>query len=530
MINTANKPLLVIAHDVGTSGTKTILISISDKIEIVSSHLTEYGILYPEGIKNGAEQVANDWWQAICDGTKKVLESAEIAPESINVITFSTQSQCSLFVDDKGDPLDNPYIMIDGRAVKEFEAGMRDGLIKISGYNLFKTARYLRITGGAPGSAKDPLWKYAWFKNNRPEQFKKLYKMLDCKDYLIFKCTGKFYCTGDSASTVWLFDSRKGRMNWHQGLCKQAGVSIEHLPEIKLSSEIAGPLLPEAAREMGLIPGIPVNMGGIDATCLPVGSGAVELNDSHIYVGTSGWVVTIVDKRISNIQNYEGSIVSAMPGHYFFIGLEQTSGGCLAWAKDHLADLEIAEAERQGISPYTLLDEMASQSPPGANGLIFMPWMYGNRAPREDTRARGDFFNLSMNNGRRDMFRAILEGIAMHSRWIIEGFHKSRVPITEPIRFVGGGASSTLWCQIMADVLQKQIQPVRYAKDSGAIGAAIIAAVGLNSITFKEAKGLIPVLDVIQPRKELAPIYDKHYSVFRRYYDRNKDFYKQLND
>jgi len=127
------------------------------------------------------------------------------------------------------------------------------------------------------------------------------------------------------------------------------------------------------------------------------------------------------------------------------------------------------------------------------------------------------------------MFRAILEGIALHKRWMMEGFTNSHVPITEPVRFVGGGASSTLWCQIMADVLQKQIQPVKYAKDSGAIGAAIIAAVGLDVITFKDVKALIPVQDIVQPRKELAPVYDKLYAVFRKYYDKNKEFYKQLN-
>src|SRR5271157_104622 len=521
--------LLIIAHDVGTSGTKTVLVSIGDTIDILSSHLTEYGILYPEGIQNGAEQDVNDWWRAICEGTKKVLELADVAPERIDVITFSTQGQCSLFVDEHGDPLDNPYIWIDGRAVKEFEAGARRGIIKVSGYDIFKIAKFLIVTGGGPGSAKDPLWKYVWFKNNKPEQFKKLHKMLDCKDYLIFKCTGKYYCTGDSATAVWLFDSRKGKMRWSNSLCKQTGVAMEHLPEIKFASEIAGPLLSEAAEYMGLVPGIPVNMGGLDATCLPVGSGAVERNDTHIYVGTSGWVITIVDKRIPDIANFEGSIISAMPGYYFFIGLEETSGGCLAWAKEHLADLEVAEAERRGISPYTLLDEMAGQSPPGSNGLIFMPWMYGNRSPREDTRARGNFFNLSMNNGRRDIFRAILEGIAMHKRWMLEGFRHSHIPVTEPVRFVGGGASSALWCQILADVLQKQIQPVKFAKDSGAIGAAIIAAVAMNAITFKDAKTLIPVEPIVHPRKDLAPVYDKIYAVFRKYYDKNKEFYRMLN-
>nr|MDO8114228.1 FGGY family carbohydrate kinase [Candidatus Sigynarchaeota archaeon] len=207
--------LHIIAHDVGTSGTKTVLVSIGDKIKIVSSYLTEYKIMYPAGIPNAAEQDTGDWWNAICNGTKNVIKSANILPENIDAISFSTQGQCSLFIDEHGNPLDNPYIWIDGRAVKEFEIGAKTGWPKISGYNLAKIVRYLVITGGGPGSAKDPLWKYIWFRNNKPEQFSKLYKMLDCKDFLIFKCTGNISCTADSATAVWLFDSRKGKMCWN---------------------------------------------------------------------------------------------------------------------------------------------------------------------------------------------------------------------------------------------------------------------------------------------------------------------------
>nr|MDO8113043.1 FGGY-family carbohydrate kinase [Candidatus Sigynarchaeota archaeon] len=310
---------------------------------------------------------------------------------------------------------------------------------------------------------------------------------------------------------------------------KRAGINLDHLPEIKKSTEIAGVLSPAAAKEMDLVPGIPVSMGGLDASCIPVGSGAIELGDTHIYVGTSGWVITIVDKRIININNFETSIISAIPGYYFYIGLQETSGGCLAWAKSHLADIEVIEAEKRGVSPFKLLDEMAAQSPPGSNGLIFMPWMYGNRSPKEDTRARGNFFNLSMQNGRRDMFRAILEGDAFHKRWMMEGFANKSIPITEPIRFVGGGASSRVWTQIMADVLQKRIQPVLYDKDGGAIGAAVIAAVGLGKMTFKDAKALIPTREIFNPNQSLAPVYDKLYSVFRKFYGKNKDFYKIIN-
>ena len=231
--------LYIIAHDNGTSGTKTVLARISDKIEIISSHLTEYKVFYPEGIPHACEQDPKDWWRAVCEGTKSVMEESGLSPDQINGISFSTQTQCSLFVDENGEPLDRAYIWIDGRAEKEFVEGMKKG-IKVSGYNLGKVLKYLPITGGAPGSAKDPLWKYVWFKNNKPEQFKKLHKMIDVKDYLIFKCTGHLLTSSDAACMTWLLDTRPGKFSWDKSLCKMNHVAMEHLPDIKQCTDVAG--------------------------------------------------------------------------------------------------------------------------------------------------------------------------------------------------------------------------------------------------------------------------------------------------
>jgi xylulokinase len=270
-------------------------------------------------------------------------------------------------------------------------------------------------------------------------------------------------------------------------------------------------------------------MGGIDTSCISIGSGAVDLNETHIYTGTSGWIITVVNKRITNLADYEGAIPSAQHDSFNFIGIMETAGACLAWARDHLADLEIAQAKEQGTSAYRLLDEMVEQTPPGANGLIFTPWLYGNRCPREDTRVRGSFFNINLKTGRRDMFRAILEGVALHVRWMMEAFPKKNVAITEPIRYVGGGAKSPVWCQIMADVLGKKIEPVKYAQDGGAIGAILIAAVGLKHTTFKEGKSLIPVDKMYTPNPETKPIYDKLFDAFVQFHDNNQKLYHVLN-
>lgn len=521
-------PTYILAHDNGTSGTKTCLTRITDKIEIVGSHLTEYGVIYPEGIPHACEQDSREWWRAICEGTKHVLKDTGVAPDQVNGITFSTQTQCALFVDENGNPLDNPYIWIDGRAVKEYEKTLKTGL-KVSGYNMGKTLKWLSITGGAPGSPKDAIWKYQWFRNHKPDLYKKLHKMLDCKDYLVYKCTGNMYTTVDSAGILWLLDTRPGKFRWSEELCNITGIAMEHLPQVKQSTETGGGLTAAAAAEMGLVPGIPVNMGAVDASCIPVGSGGIEKDDTHIYIGTSGWIITVVDKRITNIGDFEAAVPGAIPGLYNYIGIMETAGASLAWAKDHLADLEIEEARKAGISPYKLLDDMVAQTPPGANGVLFTPWLYGNRCPKEDTHVRGSFFNLNLNTGRREMFRAILEGVSLHVKWMMDFFPKKHVPITEPIRYVGGGAKSKVWCQIMADVLGKRVQPVKYSQDGGAVGASLIAAVGLGTTTWKEAKSLVPMGEVYSPNIANRERYDKLYKALVQYHANNQKLFHYMN-
>ncbi|MBD3186519.1 carbohydrate kinase [Candidatus Bathyarchaeota archaeon] len=525
----AMEKTIILAHDVGTSGNKTGLIKIEDKIEMIGSKTIEYGILHPENIPHGVEQKAGDWWNAICEGSKQVLKQASIQPTQVDAITFSCQTQGAVFVDEYNAPLDNPYIWMDARAVKELEDGLGHGPFKIQGMNLRKLIQFLRITGGAPGTAKDPLWKYWWFKRHKPDRFKKLHKMLDVKDYLIAKCTGNFYTTLDYAQLVWLFDTRPGKLEWHSGLCDRYDIPVEHLPIVKRATETAGPLLENAARDMGLVEGIPVNMGGADASCIPVGSGSTAEHDTHVYTGTSGWVISNVRDRMVNLKYFEVSLLGAIPGFYNFIAEQETSGACLAWAKDHLADLEVERAQEEGVSVYDFLNEMVGQMPPGSNGLIFTPWMHGNRAPREDPHVRGAFFNISLQTHRREMFRAILEGDALHKRWMLEGFHEKKIPLPDLFTYIGGGAKSDEWCQIMADVLKKRIQPVRYAQDGGAIGAALIAAVGLGITNWENGKMLIPMGRIFEPRKEHEKTYDKLFVAFKQIYENNKSLYKFLN-
>lgn len=526
----------VMSYDIGTTGNKTCLYRIGETIEMVDSALVEYPLyLTPDG---GAEQVADDWWHAMCEGTRKVLGCTGIAPQDIQGISFCCQMQGSIMVDRAGNALRNPMGYMDSRATKQKEAVLNNGLVRIEGVNAFKLINWLRLTGGGPATAKDPLWKYLWVKEMEPEVYRQTYKWLDVKDYLIMRCTGNCCMTQDSAHITFLYDTRPGRLRWHAGLCKSVGVDMDHLPPVVQSTDLIGGLTAQAAAELGLKEGTPVFGGGGDVTLITIGSGALGLNDMHIYVGTSGWVCTCVDKRMVDINNFIASILGAIPGRYNYIAEQETSGLCLKWVRDHLALDEIGvylDAQHvceRGFEYKSLFDFMGTaveQCEPGAGGVIFTPWFQGNRAPREDPYARAMFFNIGLATGKRKLIRAVLEGVAYHKRWLIEAQEK-KVPRQERLRFVGGGAKSEVWSQVMADVTGRAIEIIEEPQNAGALGAAVVTAVGLGILpSFEAAKPLIPVRDTFTPRPQYRAVYDQQFEIFKGLYASNKKAFHALN-
>ena len=242
-------------------------------------------------------------------------------------------------------------------------------------------------------------------------------------------------------------------------------------------------------------------------------------------------------KRMVDITNFIASILGAIPGRYNYIAEQETSGLCLAWVRDHLALDEIGvylkdhDAEKTWLpgALYDLLNQTVAQTPPGAGGVIFTPWLHGNRSPREDPYARAMFFNLGLNTGKRMMVRAVLEGVAYHKRWMLEAVEK-RVPRRETIRFVGGGAKSEVWCQILADITGRAIETIANPQDAGTVGAAVICGVGLGLIpSFQAAGALIPVRKTYRPRPEHRPTYDAGFAVFKKLYEQNRTLFRALN-
>ena len=526
----------VITYDVGTTGMKSCLFAIGSEIKLIDSEMGTYDLHILEN--GGAEQDPLEWWTAICTTTRRLLARTGTAPGSIVGISFCSQMQGLVLVDQEGRPLRRMMSYMDQRAVEELREGMAHGL-QIAGVNIFKLLRSIHETGAVAASVKDPVWKYRWVRKNEPELFSRIHRWLDVKEFLIHRCTGRFIMTRDSAFATLLYSIRQGRQGWSEAICRMTGVEMKHLPEIVGSTDLVGGLTARAAEELGLRPGTAVFGGGGDASLIGIGAGAVAPGDTHIYMGTSGWVSTVVERSIVDPTAMIAAIVGAQPGSFNYFAELETAGKCFEWVKDHLALDEIGiYLQKQAVheskeaaykSLYDYMTAVIKTAAPGSSGVIFTPWLHGNRCPFEDPASRGIFFNIGLDTGKTELIRAVLEGVCFHLRWMLEAQEK-KVRCSPAIRFVGGGALSETTCQILADVLGRNVETVENPQNVGAVGAAAVIAVGLKLIpALVEAKKMIPISRSFSPNSENRPIYDRNFDIFKRLYYSNRNNFARLN-
>ena len=528
--------MYIIIYDFGTSSVKTCLFEIDSEIKLVAGSVASYGLYISDN--GGAEQDVEEWWAAICSTTRDLFGKSNVEPRQIEGLAFCSQMQGSVFVDENGNAVRPPMNYLDQKGVKEYKECMGRGIIKVSGCSLYKLARNVLVNYAGSVSAKDPVWKYKWVENNEPAVFRKIYKWLDIGDYLVSRCTGRIVRTADSAFGTFLYDTRKGREGWNRGLLKMYKVHPEHMPEIIDCTDLVGGLTEKAAKELGLVEGIPVFGGGGDTTFVNIGAGCTRPGDTHIYVGTSGWVSTCMDHQAVDINAMITGVLSAMHGYFNYYAELETAGKCFEWVMQHLAldeidvylsHAKVTDVEGKYLSLYDYLSAEVSKVPPGANGVIFTPWLHGNRCPFEDSRAGGMFFNIRIENGKRDMIRAVLEGICYHLRWLLECVMK-KVKTSDPIRFVGGGALSPVTCQVLADITGRTIETVDNAQQVGAIGAALTVAAGLKGIDVAElSRKLIRANHCYTPNPEYKEVYERNYRVFKRLYRANASNYRAIN-
>lgn len=525
----------LIAYDVGSTGCKTCAYELGSSLRLVGSGLSGYRIAtLPNG---GAEQDPEDWWRAMRAGTAAAMAEAKLRPGDIAGISFCAQMQGLVLVDRSLRAVRPAMSYMDQRSGRQQSALFGRGP-RIEGVPVGKLLRSLRINGAVAASVKDPVWKYLWVRDNEPEIFARVHRWLDVKDYLIARATGRATMTRDSAFATFLTDERKSPSAWSPELVRMYGVEAAHLPELIDATEQAGLLLPEAASELGLVPGIPVFGGGGDASMIAVGSGSTREGDAYVYTGTSGWVSTTVRTRKIDVSRHVAAIVGAQRGLYNYFGEQETAGKCLEWVRDHLALDEIGvflekksvadDLESKHRSLYDFLFEAVEAVPAGSGGVIFCPWLHGNRSPFEDPDARGIFFNLALDTGKRMMIKAVVEGIAYHQKWLLESISKS-FPVRGPIRFVGGGALSTTAAQILADIFELPVETTEHPQNCGAAGAALTAAAGLGLIgDLESARRLVAAERTFEPNPANAPAYRKQFAVFKDLYTANRKLFARL--
>ena len=526
----------VISYDIGTTGVKTCLFEIDSAITLISAAMEGYKLyIMPDG---GAEQDPDEWWSAICSTTKTVFSKCDIKPEQIEGISFCSQMQGLVLVDKDGVPVHRAFSYMDQRAKKQLKEGIAYGF-KIAGANITKLIPSLLITGAVALSVKDPVWKYQWVRENEPENFKRVYKWLDVKEYIISRMTDRFVMTRDSAFATLLYDIRKGHEGWSKKICEILNVNPDHLAEIVECTDKVGGLTAKAAQELGLKPGTAVFGGGGDASLIGVGAGSVELGETHIYSGTSGWVSTVVDKSIVDTSAMIAAVLGAQKDRFNYFAELETAGKCLEWVKDHLALDEIGiflQKTHVAESPetvytnlYDYLSKVIDEIPAGSSGVIFTPWLHGNRCPFEDPNARGMFFNVSLDVGKTELIRSVIEGVCFHLRWFLETEDK-KIQTSSVVRFVGGGALSDVTCQILADITGRTVETVDSPQNVGAVGAAVIMAVGLGVLDdISHAKKLIPAKKTFVPNAKNKDVYDRNFAVYKTLYKNNKEAFKALN-
>ena len=498
----------LLAHDIGTSGNKATLYALDGSL--ISSKISSYDTHYFNA--NWVEQNPDDWWNAICKSTKELLEG--IDKKDVLAVSFSGQMMGCLCVDKNGVPLRPSIIWADMRASRE-EEFIRS---KLSPEAFYKTVGH-RI------SSSYSIEKLMWIKNNEPDIFKKTYKMLNAKDYIVYKMTGQFVTDYSDASGTNAFDINT--FEWSSQILDAIGVDADKLPEALPSTYVAGEITAKVAEECGLAVGTKVVLGGGDGMCASVGAGSVAEGITYNCLGSSSWICTTTKQPVFDPEMRTFNWAHVVPGYIAPCGTMQTAGAAFAWVKNEICKHEQAVAKGQGKSAYALIDEQIENSKPGSNGLLFLPYLLGERSPRWNSNARGAFVGLKMEHSRSDMLRCVVEGIFMNLN-IILNILKMQIEVDEMV-VIGGMAKSLVQRQMLADIFDMRILKMASLEEATSMGAAVTAGVGIGVLSgFHEAQKFNSVVEVIEPIAQNVKAYKRIMPVFNNTYYALEDIYSQL--
>lgn len=524
----------VLAVDLGTGGPKVALVSTGGDIaghEFEPTGLT----LLPSG---GAEQDPDGWWRAIVTATRRLLARDLVPVEAVVAASMSGQWGGTVAVDADGRAVHPAVIWMDSRGAEHSRRLVGGGLeVPGTGLNARRLRRWLQLTGGLPSTTgKDPVGQVNWLRHERPVAYREAAWFLDVPEYLTMRLTGKATAGFDTAVLRWCTDNRDpAAVRYDPELVELCGLEEATLPQLVPPGSVVGPILPDVARELGLGEHVQVVAGTGDTASAAVGAGAVLDHQAHLYVGTSAWLSCHVPYKKTDLRTNVASLPAVVPGRYWVATVQDVAGKALSWLVDNVLypDDGLGFGSDAPADVLERLNTLAAKVPPGSRGVVFTPWLNGERTPVEDERLRGGWFNLSLGTDRAALVRSVFEGVALNARWMMEavdGFVKRRNPGGfDALTFIGGGASSPLWCQMMADVLGR---PIRQAEDpflANVRGAGLIAAVALERLQWDEIPGKIAVRETFHPESDAQAAYDRLFRTFRELHRKNRSVYARHN-
>jgi len=501
----------ILAHDLGTTGNKATLYDKDGVLHGSAFH----GYKTDYAHTGWAEQNPNDWWKAVCTTTHQLLERTGILGNEIACVTFSGQMQGCVALDAAAHSLRPAIIWADQRASEQTHR-IRD---RVGANEVYQ------ITGHRLSAAYS-LPKILWIRDHQPEIYAATHKFMHAKDAMVARLTGIFATEPSDASGMNLYDLERGA--WSAAIIEAAQLDAHKLPDIIRSIDVVGDVLPDVADELGLPAGTPVVIGGGDGACASVGAGSVREDVAYSYVGSSAWIATASKQPLYDPQQRTMTFGHVVPELFIPIGTMQTAGAAYQWVRDQLAPLEKQSAEALNISPYALMNAVAETSTTGANNLLFLPYLLGERSPRWNPDARAVFLGLTIRHTRADMIRAVLEGVALNLRVILDSLRDQGANV-DAIRVIGGGVSGRLWNHIMADVYGVPLHRLRILEEATSMGAAIVGGVGVGLYPdFGIAETMNSVVDTMRPDTSKQAVYDGLYQIFEQIYDALEPIYQRL--
>ena len=501
----------VIAHDLGTTGNKAALYDREG--QLVGASFQAYDTEYAH--TGWAEQDPNDWWEAVCLSTRGLLSETGVARDDIACITFSGQMMGAVPLDREARPLRQAIIWADQRALEQERwIGERvsfEDVYRITGHRL---------------SASYSLAKILWIRDNQLDIYAATHKFVHAKDSVLARLTGEFVTDPSDGSSMNLYDLRRGE--WSGAILDAVDLPVEKLPRLRLSTDVAGAVRADVADEVGVAAGTPVVIGGGDGSCAAAGAGVIAAGSAYNYVGSSSWIALSTPEPIYDPDYRTFTFGHVIPDMFMPTGTMQAAGASYQWTRDQLSLFEKETAERLGISPYELINLEIAQVAPGADGLFFLPYLLGERSPRWNPRARGAFIGLTIRHSRAHMYRAVLEGVTMNLRVILDAFRAQGLTI-EAMRLIGGGASGRVWNQIMADLYGMPVQRLAILEEATSMGAALLGGVGVGLYPgFDMIHQMNAVASTVMPDPGAQAVYERMMPIFNELYDALAPIYDDI--